>query len=391
MRSSIKWMRAIVSVFVMIGLLVIQFPYAHAAETSLAKQSQSAVLMDMATGKLLFEKESHKRMPIASVTKVMTMLLIMEAVDAGRIKLTDKIRTSEHAASMGGSQIFLEPGEEMTLNDMLKGIAIGSANDACVAVAERLAGTEDAFVQLMNKRAKELGLKDTHFTNTNGLPAKDHYSSAYDIAVMSRALMQHDMITKWTSVYSDYLRKDSEKPLWLVNTNKLVKFYPGMDGLKTGFTAEAKYCLSATAKRDNFRVLAVVLGAPTSPIRNQEISQMMDYAFSQYHSQVIYKQGQVVEEVKIQKGKQETIKLLAEKQLGLLAKKGEPLKDYQKQVVVQVKKAPIHKGQIVGYVAISRNGEELGRVNLVSGQDIAKANIWDMFKRTVRGFIFFGK
>jgi D-alanyl-D-alanine carboxypeptidase (penicillin-binding protein 5/6) len=390
MQASLKRLRSVCFIVVMMGVLLFSLSSAEAAGLNLARQAQAAVLMDMATGKVLFEKESHKRMPIASVTKVMTMLLIMEAVDSGKIKLTDKIRASEHAASMGGSQIFLKPGEEMTLDDMLKGIAIGSANDACVAVAERLAGTEEAFVQMMNKKAQDLGMKDTHFVNTNGLPAKDHYSCAYDIAIMSRALLEHENITKWTSIYSDYLRKNSDKPLWLVNTNKLVKFYPGMDGLKTGFTAESKYCLSATAKRDNFRVIAVVLGAPTSKIRNQEISQMLDYAFSQYHSELIYKAGQVVEEVKISKGKVDTIPLLAEKPLGILAKKGEPVRDLQKQVVLQAQKAPIHKGQIVGYVAITRHGEELGRVNLLAGQDVGKANLWDMFKRTFRGVLWFG-
>ncbi|UOF89891.1 D-alanyl-D-alanine carboxypeptidase [Fodinisporobacter ferrooxydans] len=384
-------LRMFFSFFVILAMFSMYLPQVNASEVSLAKQSQAAVLMDVATGTVLFEKESHKHLPIASVTKIMTMLLVMEAVDTGKIKLSDKIRTSEHAASMGGSQIYLEPGEEMTLNDMLKGIAIGSANDACVAVAERIAGTEEAFVAMMNKKVQELGMKDTHFANTNGLPANDHYSSAYDIAIMSRALLQHEKITHWTSVYSDYLRKDSEKPLWLVNTNKLVKFYPGMDGLKTGFTAEAKYCLAATAKRDQFRVVAVVLGAPTSPIRNQQITQLMDFAFSQYHSQLIYKANQVVEKVKISKGKQDSIELVAEKPLGVLMKKGEQLTGIQKQVVVTVQKAPVHKGQVIGYITIAKDGKELGRVNLLANQEIEKANLWDMVKRTFRGVVFFGR
>ena len=399
-----RWIRArslrfrvIVAVMVICSLLVGSMPLTYAAEAqaeankSLAKQAQSAVLMDMATGSVLFEKDSHKKMPPASVTKVMTMLLIMEAVKNGKIKLSDKIRTSDHAASMGGSQIFLEPGEEMTLEDMMKGIAISSANDACVAVAEQLAGTEESFVEMMNNKAQQMGMKDTHFVNTNGLPASNHYSTAYDISLMSRELLQYPLILKWTSVYSDYLRKNTEKPLWLVNTNKLIKFYPGMDGLKTGFTGEAKYCLASTASRNQFRLIAVVMGAPTSPIRNQEISQLMDFGFSQYHSKMLYQAGQVVDQIKISKGKLKTVQLVAEKPLGVLLKKGESISGIEKHMVLKELKAPIIKGQVVGYVNLTKNGHELSRINLISNQTIEKANVWDMVKRMFHNSIFFGK
>jgi D-alanyl-D-alanine carboxypeptidase (penicillin-binding protein 5/6) len=251
-------------------------------QVELAKQAVSAVLMDAATGTVLFEKNSHEKLPPASVTKVMTMLLIMEAVADGKVNWQDKIRTSEHAASMGGSQIFLEPGEEMTLEEMMKGIAVASANDAAVAVAEHLAGSEETFVQMMNERAKQLGCVDTHFSNVNGLPTENHYTSAHDLAIMSRELLKHEEVVKYTSIFQDYLRKGSEKPFWLVNTNKLVRFYEGMDGLKTGFTAEARYCLAATAKRNGMRLVAVVMGEPTSQIRNGEISSMMDFGFANY-------------------------------------------------------------------------------------------------------------
>lgn len=246
--------------------IVLKDPSAVSSEAkrdALAPQARAAVVMDFATGKVLYEKDAHEKLPMASITKIMTMLLTMEAIDSGRLKYTDKIRTSEYASSMGGSQIFLEPGETMTVNDLLKGIAIASANDACVAIAEHLSGSESAFVEQMNERARQLGMDDTHFVNCNGLPAPNHYCSAHDIALMSRELLKHPDITRYTSVYSDYLRKDTDHPLWLVNTNKLVRFYDGVDGLKTGFTAEAKYCLSATAKRpDGFRVIAVVMGEP---------------------------------------------------------------------------------------------------------------------------------
>lgn len=218
----------------------------------------------------------------------MTMLLIMEALDQGKIALDDKVRVSENAASMGGSQIFLEVGEEMTVKDLLKGIAIASGNDASVAMAEYIAGSEEGFVHMMNKKVEELGLKNTHFVNSNGLPENDHYTSAYDIAIMSRELLKYEKITEFTGIYEDYLRKDTDNPFWLVNTNRLVRFYEGADGLKTGYTSEAKYCLSATAKRGSLRVIAVVMGEPNTKTRNKEISQLLDFAFSQYKNEVIY-------------------------------------------------------------------------------------------------------
>jgi D-alanyl-D-alanine carboxypeptidase (penicillin-binding protein 5/6) len=350
----------------------------------LAENARSAVLMDAATGQILFEKNSHERLPPASITKIMTMLLVMEAIRDGKVKLTDKVRTSEYAASMGGSQVFLQPGEEMTLDDLMKAVAVASANDASVAVAEHVAGSDKAFVAMMNERAKELGLRDTHFENVNGLPAPNHYSSAHDIAVMSRELLKYGEVTRWTSIYSDYLRKDSEKPFWLVNTNKLVKFYPGMDGLKTGYTAEAKYCLSATAVRGHFRAIAVVMGEPTSPTRNMEVSRMLDYAFSQYQSQRIYQQGEPVRKVRINKGEEPEIDALAAETVAILMKKGEKPSHYHVQVVLEPVAAPVRKGQPLGYVLVSKNGETVSRTALVAGQDVGRAGFFRILGRTFR-------
>lgn len=376
-------------------------PAAHAAEpdkgkapapqAELAQDSMSAVLMDAATGAVLFEKNSHEKLPPASVTKVMTMLLIMEAVDSGKVTWKDKIRCSDYAASMGGSQIFLQPGEEMTLEDMFKGIAVASANDAAVAVAEHLAGSEDEFVRLMNERATELGLKDTHFSNVNGLPVDNHYTTAHDIAVMSRELLKHEAVTKFTSLFQDYLRKDSEKPFWLVNTNKLVRFYNGMDGLKTGFTSEAKYCLSATAKRGGFRVVAVIMGAPTSPSRNAQISQMMDYAFANYKSEVLFQKGQAVQNVAIDKGDVAQLPIIASDTIGILMKKGEKADGFQREVVLNDIQAPVKKGQVVGQVVIRKNGQEVARTDLIAAQDVAEAGLWTLFKRTVEKWMTFGE
>jgi D-alanyl-D-alanine carboxypeptidase (penicillin-binding protein 5/6) len=353
--------------------------------TDLAPNAVSAVLMDRDTGAILYEKNAHKPLPPASITKVMTMLLIMEAIDRGELKLTDKVRTSEYAASMGGSQIFLEPGEEMTVDDMLKGIALASGNDASVAMAEHLAGTEKAFVGKMNARAKQLGMDDTTFMNTNGLPVAGHVSSAYDIALMSRELLKHEKITKYTGLYQDYLRKDSKKPFWLVNTNRLVRFYTGADGLKTGYTSEAKYCLTATAKRGNMRIIAVVMGAPDSKIRNQEISSMMDYAFNQYDSQPLYKENQVIKTVSVEKGKQETVDIVVPYRFSMLVKKGEKPEQYEKVINVKAElKAPITKGVKIGEVLIKKDGKTVSTVDLVAASNVEKASWWDLFKRATR-------
>lgn len=364
---------------------------AEESGAELAKGALSAVVMDATTGQILFAKNMHEKLPPASITKIMSMLLIMEALESGKIKWSERVRTSEHAASMGGSQIFLEPGEEMSVHDLLKGIAVASANDATVALAEHIAGSEEEFVRLMNEKAKQLGLKDTHFMNCNGLPAAGHYTSAHDIAIMSRELLKHDKILRYTSIYSDYLRQDSAKPFWLVNTNKLVRFFPGMDGLKTGFTAEAKYCLSATAKRGDFRVISVVMGEPTSTQRNAEIAEMMNWAFSQYTSHTFFKAGQIVKTVKLDKGMEESVPLVAADSLGIVLKKGERLKGYSQQMMLAPLQAPVKKGQVAGSIVISKDGKEVARAPLVVAKDVEKAGFWKIFQRTVKHWLSFGR
>ncbi|MDB5083947.1 MAG: D-alanyl-D-alanine carboxypeptidase [Bacilli bacterium] len=356
----------------------------------IGKTAISAVLMDAASGQVIFEKNPHQKLPPASVTKVMTLLLIMEAIDAGRIKITDKVRTTEHAASMGGSQVYLEPGEEMTLDDMLKSIALASANDAAVAVAESLCGSEEEFVRQMNERAAALGCKDTHFVNTNGLPVKEHYTSAYDLALISRELVKHQVIFKYTGKYDDYLRKDSTKPFWLVNTNKMVKWYAGMDGLKTGFTSEARYCLAASAKRGNFRVIAVVMGEPSSKIRNAEVGQMMDWAFANYTSELLYQPGQVVQSIRVANGRISKLPLVAAGPVAILMRKGQKREDFTSEIVLDKISAPIKKGQVIGFVLIKNSGVETSRIALAAGVDIDKATWWQLTRRTLTRWLTFG-
>jgi D-alanyl-D-alanine carboxypeptidase (penicillin-binding protein 5/6) len=357
-------------------------------QVELAPQARSAVLMDASSGKVLFEKNSHEPLPPASITKVMTMLLIMEAIEQGKIKLTDQVRVSENAASMGGSQVFLQPGEQMSVDHMLKAIAMASANDASVAMAELIGGTEENFVKMMNQRAQELGLKHTRFQNSNGLPVENHYSSAYDIAVMSRELLKHPLITKYTGAYEDYLRKDSPKPFWLVNTNKLVRFYPGVDGLKTGFTSEAKFCLTATAKRGPMRIIAVVMGEPNTKIRNKEVSEMLDYAFNQYTNYIVYRKGELIAKKQIPKGEPEWIEFRAKQPVSLMVRKGEDPKAYYKRIIWNKIEAPIPKGTVLGKVQISKEGRVVTDLELVTTEAIEKATFWSNMKKTLRKIFF---
>lgn len=350
----------------------------------LAQSAKSACVMDYATGSVLYEKDAHKRLPMASITKIMTMLLIMEALDDGKIKLDDPIKTSDYAASMGGSQIFLEPGETMTVKDMMKGIAVASANDACVAMAEHLCGTEAAFVAKMNEKAKALGMDDTHFANCNGLPADNHYSSAHDIAIMSRALLEHKEITNWTSIYSDYLRKDTDRPLWLVNTNKLVRFYNGVDGLKTGYTSEAKYCLSATAKKpDGFRVIAVVMGEPKPATRNAEVSGLLNWSFSQFESKVLFERGQtVVKDAPISRGKSKTVEAVAGDLVGIVQPRGTRI-TYTPKIELYHTTAPVLAGQRIGTIRVLKEDKVVAEAPILAKNAVEKASLWDIIGRVI--------
>lgn len=355
----------------------------------LTPNARSALLIDADTGTILFEKNSHEELPPASITKVMTMLLIMEALEKKQIALDEIVVTSEYAASMGGSQIFLEAGEEMSVHDMLMGIALASGNDASVALAEKIAGSEEMFVQMMNERAKELGLSNTNFVNSNGLPADNHYSSAHDIAMISKELMKHTQITEYTSKYEDYLRKDSDNPFWLVNTNKLVRFHSHVDGLKTGYTSEAKYCLAATAMRNDFRIIAVVMGEPNSKTRNAEVISLFDYAYSQYSNLPIFKKGETIGSLKIDKGELSEVPLVARKQYSVLLKKGTPQENIRHELQLDHKlKAPITIGQSIGKLIVYDGDEALAEFEIEAPLEVNKASWWKLFKRTTAKLFF---
>ncbi|NHM29047.1 D-alanyl-D-alanine carboxypeptidase family protein [Neobacillus terrae] len=378
-------MKRIVSIIVMFLLISSLGMPAFAKENSddsLVKNVKSAILIERDTGKILYEKNSNQKLPPASMTKIMTMLLIMEQIDKGKLSWNEKIRASEYAASMGGSQIFLEPGEEMTVKEMLRGIAIGSGNDASVAMAERIGGSEPAFVKMMNKKAKQLGLKNTVFKNTTGLPIEGHYSTAHDMAIMGKELLKYQDITKFTGMYEAYLREDTDKKFWLVNTNKLVRFYPGADGLKTGFTSEAKYCLTATAQKNGMRVIAVVFGAPTSKERNAQVTKMLDYAFSQYETHPMFKRNVSVGTAKISKGKISKVNAVTSEPISLLTKKGEKTSKIQKKIVIMKDlQAPIERGDKVGTIQLVKSGKVLMESPLVAEKDVKEASWWNLYKR----------
>ncbi|MGM0874071.1 MAG: D-alanyl-D-alanine carboxypeptidase family protein [Bacillota bacterium] len=383
-------MKRILSCFTLIAMLISVTPVAFAKESTtveLADKAKSAVLIERDTGTILYDKNSDEKLPPASMTKIMTMLLIMEALDKNQIKWDEKVRTSEYASSMGGSQIFLEPGEEMTVEQMLKGIAIGSGNDASVAMSEKIAGSTEEFVNMMNKKSDELGLKNTQFKNPTGLPEDGHYSSAHDMALMAKELLKYKEITKFTGKYEDYLREGTDKKFWLVNTNRLVKFYPGVDGLKTGFTNEAKYCLTATAKKDNMRVIAVVFGADTPKARNAQVTKMLDYAFSQYQTHPLFEKDQVLTKVEVSKGNEKKANLLTSEPISVLTKKGENVDDVTQEIVMKKDvQAPIKKGDELGSLQLKKDEKVIVESKLVAEKDIDEASWWKLFKRIMGDF-----
>ena len=365
------------------------FVYAE-DETSLAENAKSAIIMEASTGDILFEKNSYEKLPPASMTKIMTMLLIMENIENGNLSWDDEVTASENASSMGGSQNFLEAGEVMSVKDMVKGIAIASGNDAAVAMAEKIAGTEEEFVKLMNNRAKELGLENTNFKNVTGLEAENHYSSAHDMAVMARELIKHEKILEFTGTYEDYLRENTDKKFWLVNTNKLVRFYQGVDGLKTGYTGEAGYCLTSTMKRGNMRIITVVMNEPDSATRNSETVKMLDYAFGMYKVDTIVAKGKVVEKREIPSGDKVNIEISAKSDINVLRRKMDKDRDISYKTEVYDIKLPVNKGDVVGKIYLYEGSKKIGSGDLTVKDNVKKAGIFKVYIRNI-GRVLSGK
>ena len=362
-------------------------PTEEQKQANLQLNVKSAVLIDADTGEVLFEQDAHKELPPASVTKIMTMLLALEAVEDGKVKLSDEVVVSERAASMGGSQMYMEAGEVHTLEELLSGIAIVSANDACVAVSEYIAGSEEVFVEKMNKRAQELGMRDTHFVNTNGLPVTDHYTSAYDIAVMSRLLLQHEETQKWFTTWQTTIKvglPGKEKEFGLTNTNKLIKQYPGANGIKTGFTQEAGYCLSASATKENTTLIAVVLGAQASGIRFSEVSKLLNYGFANYSSVTLAEKGQKMKKVKLEKGDPYTVNAVAAEKAAVLVNKGEEKQASYKVKIREDIALPLKKGDKIGTLTVYCGKEKQGSCALLADRDVEKVSFITYYIRKIK-------
>lgn len=369
-------MKKTICLFLILSFVVSAVP-AFSKELS-EIESGSAILMEQSSGMVLFEKNADAKRPIASVTKVMTALLLMEEIDKGNIKYDDLITASENAEAMGGSQIYLEVGEKMTVDDMLKALMVASGNDAAVAIGEHISGNLPDFIALMNKRAKELGMNNTHFVNPNGLPDDNHYSTARDVAIMSRTLVEnHPDITKYSTIWMDTLR-DGE--FQLANTNKLVARYKWITGLKTGFTSEAMHCLSATGKKDDMALVSVVLGGPTSELRFSEAKLLFDYGFENFSFKEKINKGDVLKEVNILKGKKETVNGVAKNDYSIIDNKKEKGKITKEIILEENIKAPVEKGQKVGVLYIKKGDSVMGEIEIVAEEDVKHRNIFDVIK-----------
>lgn len=365
--------------------ILLLFPVFVKAE-DLTPNAESGILIEYSTGKILYSKKIDEKLAPASMTKIMTLLLIMEAVEEGKINLDDNIPISPNASSMGGSQVFLDPNTEMKAEELIKSIAIASANDSAVAMAEAISGSTTNFVSRMNSRAKELGCKNTNFKNVHGLDEEGHYSTAYDMSLIAKELLKHEQILKYTSTYEAYLNKPNGTSTWMVNTNKLIKYYTGLDGLKTGFTKTAGYCLTSTAKRNDMRLISVVMKEPSSQVRNSETISLLNYGFSNYKIKTILKKEQKLGTIEVQNGKKEFADITILEDATNLESINDN-KEYSFNIVTDKVKAPLKKGDKVGTLELTEQGTVIKRLNITVKENIPKANIWDLYKRNFKAII----
>lgn len=352
-------------------------------------KAKASLLMDAGTGSVLLENNAHEGLPIASITKIMTMLLVMEAIDSGKLTFEEMVPVSEHSYSMGGSQVYLKPGEEFTVRDMLKAVAVHSANDASVALAEKVAGSEEAFVSMMNEKAKELGMKNTKFLDCSGLTDEGHYSSAYDVALMSRELiLKHPAIIDYTTIWHDTFRNGTFS---LDNTNKLIRFYDGAIGIKTGSTSKAGFCLSAAAKRNNLLLISVVLGEPDSNTRFAESKMLLNYGFANFETVVINNKGEEVGTVEVKKGLRSLVVGMFGDDVKLLVSKGSKDKITREIVINEDIFAPIKPWQKLGEAIYSIDGQEIGRADIVARDYVQKATFIRLFSRLILEWFVIGR
>ena len=343
----------------------------------------SGLLMDADSGKIIFEKDKNKRVAVASMTKMVAQIIVMENVKAKKIKWDDVVTVSKNAADMGGSQIYIAEGEKITVEDLMKGISMASGNDATVAMAEYISGSENKFVELMNKKVKELGLKNTVFKNCTGLDEDGHYSSAYDMAVIARELIvKHPDIFRFSSVYEDYLRENTDNKFWLVNTNKLVRFYEGADGLKTGHTDNAGYCLAATAKKNNLRLIAIVLGEGNATTRNNETMELLDYGYKNLKTVKLKSSGDIVKKVKLDKADNEIVDIVLKDDL-FVTENISDNKNYKYKVSISDLKLPIKVGDVVGKINVYSGNRKIKEVSLTVNKDIKSLSFIELILKEI--------
>ena len=372
------------SVIIIIFIMALQLLLPLAASgVDLDLKAESAILLDANSGKVLFERDPHKVMYPASMTKLMTLIIAFEAIEEEKVKMSDVVTASANAASYGGSQIFLAAGEQLTLKELLLGIALASGNDASVAVAEYIAGSHEEFVALMNKKAAELGLKNTHFVNCNGLHDPEHYTTAADFARIGLEALRYPGILELCSVKHYRIREDTSNPFQFDNKNKLLWFYPGTDGFKTGWTTDAKYCFTATAERDGLRFVSVVMGVPVKSGHFADTQVLFNWGFSQFVFKEFHKADQMIAEVKVSKGVAESVKVVSEYRVGITVSKGKDKNITTSIELPQAVNAPVNAGQILGHVSIVQNGQVLGRINLLAAEGIAKGSWWREFKKVI--------
>lgn len=371
-------------VFILISLFSFIF-IKNVSAVEMDISAKSAILVDFNTGKVLYSKNENEPLAMASMTKVMSMLLIMEKIDDGSLKYDDIVEISTEASSMGGSQIFLNPGDKYKVIDLLKGVAMASANDAVVALAEKTYGSKEHFIEAMNKKAESLGLKNTHFVNVHGLDEEGHYSSAYDMSVMARELLKHEKILDFTRVYEEYLTKPDGSQIWLVNTNKLVRFYDGVDGLKTGFTQKAGYCLTATGKKNNLRLISVVMGEESIEKRSSDTVKLLNYGFNTFKVNLIKNKSEILGKVNVQKGKKEKVDVVLVNDLIELLNASDKPSNYKFKILVDKITAPVKKGDVIGKVKVLNDNDILiSEVDITVNENVLKANLWDLFKRNLK-------
>ncbi len=355
-----------------------------ADELNLAENAKSAIMIEATTGEILYKKNEKERLAPASMTKIMSLILIMENIESGKLKWNDIVVTSNYASSMGGSQVFLKPNEIMSVEDLVKAICVASANDATVAMAEKIAGTEKAFVKLMNDKAKELGAVNTNFVNSTGLPAKDHYSTAYDMSIMAKELIRHEKILGFTKIYEDYLRKNTSNSFWLVNTNKLVRFYDYIDGLKTGFTDDAGYCLTATGKKGNMRLITVVMKEDNTDNRTKDTIAMMDYGFNMYSVKNIISKDNKIGNIYINLGKEEYADISSLEDINIVNSNQDNEAKFTYEIETDNVTAPLSKGSVVGKITVYKDGKYFNSSDLIITKNIKKANIVKVFFRNIK-------